>query len=306
MAPAATTPRTSSKGADGHRRTVRRQAGAAAPRRVSGPARGRAAAAAGATVPAPARPRVRPGERRIRHAERGPAAALALGVQAFLRSLPDHALVDRAVRGRAWIPILGAMLVGIVAMQVEVLKLGTSIGRAIERGSALQSRNELLRANVSSLADDQRIERLAAGMGMVMPPPVAVGFLNVRPANAARAAGNIHAPDPSAFLSAMSSLEASAATPLPTTSATGASSIGSVGTSGTGTVSTGAGTAPTATGTASSATATPSAGTPATGAGTASSATTPAATSASSTAGAVAPPGPSTSQTGGTSATSGG
>lgn len=305
MAPAATTPRTSTKGADGHRRTVRRQAGAAAPRRVSGPVRGRAAAAAGATVPAPARPRVRPGERRTRHAERGAAAALALRVQAFVRSLPDHALVDRAVRGRAWIPILGVMLVGIVAMQVEVLKLGTSIGRAIERGSALQSRNALLRANVSWLADDQRIERLAAGMGMVMPPPVAVGFLNVRAGNGARAAGNIHAPSPSTFLSALSSLEASAAASLPTMSAASTSSTGLSSTSGAGTVSTGAVAAPSTTGSASTGagTASTGAGTASTGAGTA---TTSAATSASSAAGGVAPPSPSTSQTGGTSATSGG
>ena len=36
------------------------------------------------------------------------------------------------------------------------------MGNAIEQATALQSRNELLRANVASLADDQRIERLAA------------------------------------------------------------------------------------------------------------------------------------------------
>ena len=58
------------------------------------------------------------------------------------------------------------MLAGIVAMQVEVLKLGTSVGRWMQRASTLQTKNESLQASVASLADDQRIERLAAAMGM--------------------------------------------------------------------------------------------------------------------------------------------
>jgi len=78
--------------------------------------------------------------------------------------------------------VLGVMLAGIVAMQVEVLKLGASMGRAIERGTALQSTNELLRASVATLADDQRIERIAASRGMVMPSPAGVGFLSARSA----------------------------------------------------------------------------------------------------------------------------
>ncbi len=155
---------------------------------------------------------------------------------AFVRALPDHPLLDRIVRGRAWIPLLGVMLAGIVAMQVEVLKLGASMGRAIEQGTALQSRNELLRANVATLADDQRIERLAAGMGMVMPAPTEVGFLSVRPENPRRAAANIHEPDPSAFLSSLSALTSSSsdtagATPLGTSSsATAAGTVGATAT----------------------------------------------------------------------------
>ena len=50
-------------------------------------------------------------------------------------------------------------------MQVEVLKLSATTGRSIERGTALASRNEQLRASVAELSDDQRIERLAARWG---------------------------------------------------------------------------------------------------------------------------------------------
>jgi threonine synthase len=128
---------------------------------------------------------------------------------AFIRGLPDHSVLDRLVRGRAWIPVLGVLLAGIVAMQVEVLKLGASMGRAIERTSDLTSQNEVLRATVASLADDQRIERLAARMGMVMPAPDSVRFLQAQPEqNAARAVSNIHAPDASAFLAQLGSVTA--------------------------------------------------------------------------------------------------
>jgi hypothetical protein len=96
------------------------------------------------------------------------------------------------------------MLAGIVAMQVEVLKLGASVGRSIERSSALQTRNEMLRASVASLSDEGRIERLAAGMGMIMPAPGSVGFLSGT-ASANRALANLHAPDPTSFLASMAS-----------------------------------------------------------------------------------------------------
>lgn len=151
------------------------------PRRVSGPVRGREV-------------RRSPASRRT--------ASVSSRLVAFIGSLPDHPLLDRIVRGRAWIPLLGALLAGIVAMQIEVLKLGTSMGRSIERSSALATRNGELQASVAALQDDQRIERLAAGMGMIMPAPEAIGFLSAQPnGNVGQALANIHAPDDSSFMS---------------------------------------------------------------------------------------------------------
>jgi hypothetical protein len=182
----------------GHPRRPVRSTRPTAPRRISGPVRRR--------------------ERVV--AQPQTAKSIRARVAAFARSLPDHVLVDRLVRGRAWIPVLGVLLAGLVAMQVEVLKLGASIGRSIEQGSALTSQNQLLRASVASLADDQRIERLAASMGMVMPAPTAVGFLQARAGgDVTRALANIHAPDSSTFLAQLPS--ASVATAAPTSSGTG-------------------------------------------------------------------------------------
>jgi hypothetical protein len=185
-----------------HPRPVRARPAPTVPRRVSGPVRTQS-------------PRVRP------HT----ALARAAG---FVRGLPDHPLLDRLVRGRAWIPVLGVMLTGIVAMQVEVLKLNASEGRSIALTSSLQARNELLRTSVSSLSDAQRIERLAARMGMVMPGPTAVDFLHGR-ASAGRVVGAIHPPDAALFDSALqaSTAQANATSGAPTvTPATNSSGAG--------------------------------------------------------------------------------
>ncbi len=159
------------------------------PRRVSGPVGGRSRAVA-------------------------PRQAPTLGMRALavVRSLPDHSLIDRLVRGRAWIPVLGVLLAGIVAMQVEILKLGTTTGRWMQRTSVLQSQNESLRASVASLNDDQRIERIAATMGMVMPSPSEVVFLSGRSGGAVdRVIANIHAPDPTGFAAQLAAQVAAAA-----------------------------------------------------------------------------------------------
>jgi hypothetical protein len=133
-----------------------------------------------------------------------------------VRGLPDHSLIDRLVRGRAWIPVLGVLLAGIVAMQVEILKLGASMGRSVQRTALLQTQNDSLRASVAGLADDQRIERLAAGMGMSMPRPEALVFLQAHPGSGlGKALANIHAPDPTGFVSQLAAQAAAAAALMP-------------------------------------------------------------------------------------------
>ncbi len=100
-----------------------------------------------------------------------------------------------------WIPLLGVLLAGIVAAQVEILKLGATMGRSLEQTTTLTTQNEQLRYSVASLSDDQRIERLATSMGMVLPPPGAVGYLGANQrADVTRALGNLHAPDATAFM----------------------------------------------------------------------------------------------------------
>jgi hypothetical protein len=140
-----------------------------APRRVSGPAR-------------PRRPVV------------APAPTLVPRLAAAARALPDHRLLDRLVRGRAWIVLIGVALIGIVAMQVSLLKLNAGIGHDVQRASVLQRENDLLRADNSRLAEGQRLDRTAARAGLIAPNPGSVRFVAGRKANAARAVAELAHP----------------------------------------------------------------------------------------------------------------
>jgi hypothetical protein len=157
------------------------------------------------------RPLTRHPGRRAATREQPLLSRVGAAAAAFVRSLPDHRLLDRVVRGRAWIPILGVLLAGIVATQVEVLKLGASMGRWVSRTAALTSRNQALQASVAALSDGQRIERLAAQMGMVMPAPTDVNFAPLHPRGGIRLAlRRIQAPNATQFLAALAASQAAA------------------------------------------------------------------------------------------------
>lgn len=206
--------RPSTARSSGHRSGVRRQVAPRAPRRVSGPAGGAATVALPAVAPRIAPPRTAPARSPRSRPRSRPAAARApwrIRSAAYLRGLPDHALLDRIIRGRVWIPLFGVLLVGIVAMQVEVLKLNAGIGRSLEHASALQSQNELLRASVTRLSDEQRIERMAAGMGMVMPAPDQMRFVRSGPTSVEHALDSIKAPSATTFLAQLPTIGAPAA-----------------------------------------------------------------------------------------------
>ena len=174
-------------------------------------------------------------------------ARLLTRAMAALRALPDHRWLDRLVRSRWWIPVLGVMLTGVVALQVEVLKYGAGDGRAMTLATELQSRDQLLRLSIAQLSDDQRIEQIAGRMGMVMAGPTSVDFVSAgQSGSIGRAIGGIKPPDPQTFLAALSASAAAAAadgtsgstvqvsgTALGPGSATGSAASGAVSTSGT-------------------------------------------------------------------------
>jgi hypothetical protein len=185
-----------------HVRPGRRTTAPRAPRRVSGPAR------------PPARGRQRTMPRAVAH---GSTVALpqplAPRVLDGLRALPDSPWVDRLLRGRAWIFVIGLALMGLVFMQVSMLEMNAGIGRAVEKTGTLERQNADLRATVSQLSSEERIQREAVRMGLVMPPAGEVHYLTSRgpKADAARAAKVMRAPTPEAQQTAAQGADLAAA-----------------------------------------------------------------------------------------------
>ena len=71
--------------------------------------------------------------------------------------------------GRAWIGLLCVLLIGLVGLNVSLLKLNAAAGRNAEWAKKLRVENADLQARVSQARSGQRIQDAARQMGFVMP-----------------------------------------------------------------------------------------------------------------------------------------
>jgi hypothetical protein len=85
------------------------------------------------------------------------------------------------------------LLIGLVAMNVSLLKLNAQAGRNAEKAKVLRIRNTQLRAQVSRLASSERLQRAGQRLGFVMPTAGKVRYLSPRPVDAHRAAKALRA-----------------------------------------------------------------------------------------------------------------
>jgi hypothetical protein len=163
----------------GGSRRLAGRSGSRIPRRVSGPARPRSlrAAAGGLALPRPIDLRIpKPSARAA-----GDALARARGV----------------FRGRGLIVLLAGMLLGLVFLQVSLLKLNTQITQNVERAQALERDNASKRTVISQLDAGRRIQDVAGQLGMVMPGAGSVCYLD------AGRTGSCSGGDPAAAASAV-------------------------------------------------------------------------------------------------------
>jgi hypothetical protein len=173
-------------------RTLQRPVAPRAPRRVSGPAaRGGRGAAAGAT--------------RARARSTAAPTNDPFILRALLRTqqLADSRFLDRLIRGRLWIPLVAAGLMGIVFMQVSMLKFNAGISRAVQSSATLESQNSMLRADVSSMESGSRIGTVTRQIGMVVPAEGSARYVKANGRGVAELASHrMTAPDPDAVLRA--------------------------------------------------------------------------------------------------------
>ncbi len=125
---------------------------------------------------APARsPRTAP--RRDRRAQGGHLIPLAVNRTAgAVRHLPDSGPIKHLTRGRAWIPLLGLLLIGIVALNVATLSLTATAGKVEENIQTLGQENSVLSAHEARLLANGRVRSAAASIGLTSPEPGEISY----------------------------------------------------------------------------------------------------------------------------------
>jgi hypothetical protein len=175
-----------------------------------------------------------------------------------VKDFSDSNLIMRLTRGRGWIAVLGAMLVGIVALNVISLSLTAGSGRLSLQIDEYKTEISALRAEIDQKLSASRVEAEAARLGLANPNPNEITYLDASDGNAARLAhllgtdgfllapsqpssypapGTSYAPVSTSTTPAPTTTVAPTTTPSPTTSsgsgsASGTSSGTSSGSSG--------------------------------------------------------------------------
>lgn len=153
----------------------------------------------------------------------GAPAYTPLGLRIARRAagLQDARFLDRLIRGRLWIGLIGAMLIGLVFLQVSLLSLNAGIGQDIQKAAVLERQNSALQTQVSEMDAGQRVQDVAAQQGLVMPAAGSVRYRTAGAISAAVAARGIASPsDAAKALAAGTATPAAAPAATPTTSAT--------------------------------------------------------------------------------------
>src|SRR5271165_1887203 len=179
------------------------------PRRTAGPARPLTAAPRPRRVSGPARPG---GASRPARGRAGAQPGLAHGLLASLESLPRRLPLG----GRTWIALVAFALIGIVTLQLGLLKLNAGIGRAIEHQALLQRENAALSIENSELAESDRITTQATRLGMQFAPAGALRFLKAPTAGAAARAAAALSADAQASGSGSATAQAGSSSAPPT------------------------------------------------------------------------------------------
>lgn len=159
---------------------------AKAPRK---PARARAVA-----VPAKAPVRRAPARTPVRkHTTRPKLVVVAGHAAGAVRQLPDSSLVVRMTRGRAWIAVLGVLLVGIVALNVVTLSFAASAGKIDEQITTLENENTMLESREAKLYGTARVRSEGAAIGLAMPNTEEPHLIEPKPTDVANAAARLAA-----------------------------------------------------------------------------------------------------------------
>ncbi len=156
---------------------------------------------------------------RARAQRRGitPAAGFAIPAAAVGRTavavggIADSGIVVRLTRSRLWIGLVGALLVGIVGLNVYSLSLNASGSQVAQKAEALALENSSLRAQLTSSLSADEIQRAASKLGLANPMPDEIRYLRAGDADAKAAAKRLLGGDLASGAATTESAQAAAA-----------------------------------------------------------------------------------------------
>jgi hypothetical protein len=169
-APARKAPRKVSTDAP-KRKKASPRAATAAPARKAAPRKASTAAPArkpsrNGLLTAPSRHKAAPRRRaRVLPYAAGTAGRAAVAVT----QLPESGLIHRLTRGRAWIGLLGVLLVGIVALNVVTLSFAASNGKVEAVNAELSKENSVMQGRFSTVSGTARMRAEAKKLGLALP-----------------------------------------------------------------------------------------------------------------------------------------
>jgi hypothetical protein len=196
-APARKAPRKVSTDAPKRKKASSARAATAAPARKAAPRKASTAAPArkpsrNGLLTAPSRHKAAPRRRaRVLPYAAGTAGRAAVAVT----QLPESGLIHRLTRGRAWIGLLGVLLVGIVALNVVTLSFAASSGKVEAVNAELSKENSMLQSRASTVSGQGRMRHEATKLGLTLPTEADAQpqLITARPSDAAEAAGRLKA-----------------------------------------------------------------------------------------------------------------
>lgn len=169
-------------------------AATAAARRVAASPSRRASASRPALKPRPAR--TAPPRRRSQTTPVVGFVPIAVGRTAgAVGGMADSGLVVRLTRGRLWIGVLAALLVGIVALNVLSLSLNASSSHLAQQADGLKRANSALQARIAGEVSNEQVLAGAAELGLFYPATDATRYLSLKPNDAAVAARRLQMGD---------------------------------------------------------------------------------------------------------------
>jgi hypothetical protein len=173
------------------------RAATAAPARKAAPRKASTAAPArkpsrNGLLTAPSRHKAAPRRRaRVLPYAAGTAGRAAVAVT----QLPESGLIHRLTRGRAWIGLLGLLLVGIVALNVVTLSFAASSGKVEAVNAELSKENSVLQGLAAKKYGQERMRHEAQKRGLALPTggDAQPQLITARPTDIAEAAGRLKA-----------------------------------------------------------------------------------------------------------------